>query len=65
MKNLKTNKMRKIVYNPEFDRIIFVDLKEGTEQKIQFSIGEKTVSQNIDSLALLLLIEESVVIGDL
>lgn len=57
--------LKKIVYNPEFDKILIVDLKEGTTQNVQFSVGEDVIKQSIDSLALLMLVENSVVIGDL
>lgn len=62
----KENVMTKVVYNPEFDKLLLVEIKSGKEkQRVHFLMDKTPVIQDLDTMATLNLIDESVVLGDL
>ena len=59
-------KVTKVVYDPSFDRMFLLEIEEGKEkQKVHFLVDEALMTHDLETLATLTLINETVVLGDL
>lgn len=59
------NMVEKVIYSPNFDRMILLKIQEDGESTVEYKQGDKEVKFTLDRLAILMLINESVVLGEL